>query len=72
LNPTSSDQRISAVFDRTRGDQRELPHLVPAKPERNGIVALDEETRAAAKRLEQPGQRLDRRRRRHERQRGQA
>ena len=33
---------------RPRRDERELAHLVPAEPERDRIVALDEETRAAA------------------------
>ena len=45
LHAAGGNQRVGAFRPRLRRDQRQLAHLVPSEPERDRIVALDEETR---------------------------
>ena len=48
LHAAGGDERIGVLGSRLRRYQRELSDLVAAESKRNRIVALDEETRAAA------------------------
>jgi len=50
------------IGPRLRHDERKLPDLVAAEPERQRVVALDEETRAAAHDRREARHRFDRRR----------
>ena len=66
LDAAGRDQRVGALVARARRDERELADLVPAEPERDRIVALDEEARAAADHRGKARHRFDRRRLRRE------
>jgi hypothetical protein len=46
LHSATGDERVGPFGQRLCDDQLELPDLVPAKPEWNRIVALDEQRRA--------------------------
>jgi hypothetical protein len=71
LHAAGGDQRVGAFGLRPRGDQRELADLVAAKPERDRIVSLDQQSWATVpERAAQSRQRFDRRRRGDERKRG--
>jgi hypothetical protein len=48
LDSPAGDQGVGPVGQRLRRHELELPDLVPAEPERDGIVPLDEERRPAA------------------------
>ena len=50
LDAADAQQRVGAFGDGRGGDDRDLADLVAAEPERDRIVALDEQARAAAKR----------------------
>ena len=69
LHAAGGDERVGALGLRASGDERELADLVSAEPERNRVVALDEEARAAADERGQPRHRFDRGRLRRERDR---
>ena len=61
LHPSGRDERIGAFRLRARGDERELPHLVPTEAERDRIVSLHEQTWTAPEHGRQSRQRLDER-----------
>jgi hypothetical protein len=63
LHTATRDQRVRPVRLCFRANQLQLPHLVAAKSERNGIVTLRDDRRAAAERGAQARQLLDRGRR---------
>jgi hypothetical protein len=59
LDAAHAQQRVGALRDGGGGDDRDLAHLVSAEPERDRIVALDEQAWPAAKGCAQPRQFVD-------------
>ena len=53
LHAARGEEDVGALGPGAGGDQRELAHLVAAEAERNGVVSLHQEPRAAAQSLAQ-------------------
>ena len=62
LHAAAGDERIGLPREGIGGHEPHLSHLVAAKREPNGVVALDEQARSAAERSPQSWHLLDRRR----------
>src|SRR5581483_1481591 len=62
LHAAERDDRVGIVRARLREHVLELSNLVPAEPERNGIVALHQKARSRAQRRAKARHFLDRRR----------
>jgi hypothetical protein len=61
LNTAHRDECVRAFGERLGDRELELPNLVTAEPERNGVVAFGQQTRSATERRSKPRQFLDRR-----------
>ena len=59
LHAAGGNQRVCAVGFGARRDERKLPHFVSAEPERDRIVALDEQVWRSAESLRKSRHRLD-------------
>ncbi len=66
LDAAAGDQRVDIVGERLRGDEPELPDLVPAEAEGEGVVALDHQARTHADGLGESGRLVDGSRKRAE------